>query len=76
MIPDKSSACWRELVTGKLPLKTEMLGLQMLLKRLQRRLQSAAAGSDTGAAAEEVHAFFVKYQGSLENELRSLQERP
>jgi len=72
MIPHPSSPCWRDLVTGKRPVQTDMLGLQMLLKRMQRHLLVAKNDADIRSAAEEVHAFFVKYQGSLTNELRSL----
>jgi len=72
LIPEKSSPCWRQLVTGQHTLKTEMLGLQMLLKRMQRRTLGPHTEADVTAAAEEVHAFFVKYQGSLANELSSL----
>jgi len=72
LIPEKSSPCWRQLVTGQRPLQTEMLGLQMLLKRMQRRTLGPHTEADVASAAEEVHAFFVKYQGSLANELRSL----
>ncbi|BDU72807.1 hypothetical protein [Mesoterricola silvestris] len=72
MIPDKANPCWRHLVTGKNPLQTEMLGLQMLLKRMQRRLVGPHTDADVTAAAEEVHGFFLKYEGSLANELRHL----
>jgi len=72
LIPEKSSPCWRQLVTGQRPLQTEMLGLQMLLKRMQRRTLGPHTAADVASAAEEVHAFFVKYQGSLANELRFL----
>lgn len=72
MIPTASSPCWRNIVTGKHQLKTEMLGLQMLLKRMQRHILATPSEDGIQDAATEVHAFFVKYEGSLSNELRSL----
>ena len=72
MIPDKSSACWREIVSGKRVIQTQMLGLQMLLKRMQRHLAASPDPATVQVSAQEVHAFFVKYESSLANEINSL----
>lgn len=72
MIPEKSNPCWRNLATGKKSIQTEFLGLQMILKRQQRRCLATAPDTTLQAAAEELHAFFVKYQAVLANELKSL----
>lgn len=72
MIPDKSSACWRQLATGKTAIQTQMLGLQMILKRMQRYLAAASDEATIQSAAHDVHAFFLKYESSLTNEIKSL----
>jgi hypothetical protein len=72
MVPDKSSACWRQLVTGNKTIQTESLALQMLLKRMQRSLHAASPTRGVDVAAEELHAFFVKYEKMLANEIKSL----
>ena len=40
---DKSNRKWKDIVTGKLELKTDNFGLQMFLKRAVTRLTPAAA---------------------------------
>lgn len=72
MVPEQSSACWRQLVTGGKVIQTESLALQMLLKRMQRSLQAASPGRGVEEAAAEMHAFFVKYEAMLSNEIKSL----
>lgn len=72
VIPDKSSACWRDFVTGKKTLQTQILGLQMLLKRIQRAAASTPGDATIQAGADEVHAFFVKFEKILANEIKSL----
>ena len=72
MIPDKSSACWRSLATGGKAIKTEQLGLQMLLKRIHSKLTAASPDAEILAAAEELHAFFIKYEKILGDEIKSL----
>ncbi len=72
MVPDKSSACWRQLVTGSKTIQTQSLALQMLLKRMQRGLQTASPARGVDEAVEEMHAFFVKYETMLSNEIKSL----
>jgi len=49
-----------------------MLGLQMILKRMQRHLASAPDEAAIQSAAHEVHAFFQKYESSLSTEIKSL----
>jgi hypothetical protein len=72
VIPDKANPCWREMVTGKRSVQTQMLGLQMILKRMQRHLASSPDDAAIQAAAHEVHGFFLKYESSLSNEIKSL----
>ncbi|MBI1754165.1 MAG: hypothetical protein HY014_10805 [Acidobacteria bacterium] len=72
MVPDKSSSCWRQILTGKKALQTQTLALQMLLKRLQRNITPTTSEADIGIAIGELHAFFTKYQNMLSTEIQSL----
>jgi hypothetical protein len=72
LIPDISHPCWRNLASGKLTLQTQFLGLQMILKRQQRKLEGKPGDAALQAAAEELHGFFVKYEAVLANEIKSL----
>lgn len=71
MVPDKSNAHWKELAAGKKALKTDNLGLQMLLKRVS----SKTAGGDKAEidkAAGELFDFFTKYEKILGAEIAAL----
>ncbi len=72
MIPEKSNACWRELITGKKAIQTQALGLQLVLKRLQRMVSTTSGEPALALAVDELHAFFVKYEKILANEIKSL----
>jgi hypothetical protein len=72
MIPDKSSACWRQLATGSKTVETQILGLQLLLKRIHRTLEKASDAAAINSGAEEIHAFFIKFEKILPNEIKSL----
>jgi len=72
VVPDKSHACWRGLATGTKKIQTEALGLQMLLKRVHGKITPSSPDSEIRAAAEELQAFFAKYEKILGNEIKSL----
>lgn len=72
MVPDKSNSCWRNLANGSKKIQTQTLGLQMLLKRYQGSITPASPATAVNAAADELHAFFVKYEKILGNEIKSL----
>jgi hypothetical protein len=66
---DKSNKKWKELVTGKLGLQTDNLGLQMFLKRTSTKLANQATPDDIEKAVMELHNFFVKYERILQKEI-------
>lgn len=72
MIPDKTHACWRSLATGTKKIQTDALGLQMLLKRIHGKVTPASPDGEIRAAAEELQAFFAKYEKILQNEIKAL----
>lgn len=69
---DKGNRKWRDLVTGKIPLQTDNLGLQMMLKRSSTRLTAQSSAADFEKAITEVHSFFVKYERILQKEIAIL----
>jgi hypothetical protein len=78
VLPDASHPCWRELANGQRSLKTQALGLQLILKRIERAARETPPGALRDVlinlGAEEIHAFFVKYEKLLGAELQALYE--
>ena len=71
MLPEKTNACWKNLASGKKPLTTENLGLQMLLKRVLSKA-SASSAAEIEKGAGELFDFFVKYERILVKEVAAL----
>ena len=66
-VPPLSAPCWARLASGKAVMfKTEHLGMQLLLKRLERSTASESI------KIQEVHSFFSKWQNVLAKEIASL----
>ena len=66
---DSGNKKWKDLVTGKLPLQTDNLGLQMFLKRTTTRLNAQSPAAEIEKAVTEMHSFFVKYERILQKEI-------
>lgn len=66
---DKSNKKWKDLVTGKLTLQTDNLGLQMFLKRTSTKLANQAVPDELDKAVTELHNFFIKYERILQKEI-------
>jgi hypothetical protein len=67
MIPPSSNPCWQRLANGGLQrIKTSHLGTQLLAKRIER------STDPVGVKAAEIHAFFVKWERILANEISQL----
>jgi len=66
-VPPLSNPCWTRLANGGLKrLKTNHLGTQFLVKRMERSTDT------TAVKAAEIHAFFVKWERILTTELDQL----
>ena len=72
MIPEKTNRCWRDLVTQKKTIQTEFLGLQMILKRMQRRIKDNSTDADLQTACAELREFIERHQSALSREIQSL----
>lgn len=66
-IPPINHPCWQRLANGGLTrLKTQHLGTQLLIKRLERSADPAAT------KAAELHSFFIKWERVLPTEIQQL----
>lgn len=66
---DQSNKKWKDLVTGKISLQTDNLGLQMFLKRTTTKLTAVSTPAELEKAITEIHSFFVKYERILQKEI-------
>jgi hypothetical protein len=68
-LPSSDHPCWQKLANGGLAkLTTQQLSLQLMSKRLERSTDS------TTVKAAELHAFFVKWERTLGNEIQQIQK--
>lgn len=65
-IPAQNSACWIKLAQKTNMLKTNHLGTQLMLKRLEK------SSDAPGAKAAEIYAFFAKWQNILRQEIAQI----
>lgn len=66
-LPAPNHPCWLHLASGKaIGFQTRQLALQLMFKRLEREPLSALQ------KAQEIHAFFVKYERILGPEINQL----
>jgi hypothetical protein len=72
VIPNRSDACWRNIATGKKAIQTQTLGLQLIMKRIQRAIAAEPGEAAIGKGAEDIYCFFEKYESILANEIKSL----
>jgi hypothetical protein len=65
----KESRKWKDLITGKLQIQTDNVGLQMFLKRSTTRFATPRPPEELAQRVEELYNFFVKYEHILGKEL-------
>jgi len=66
-LPPSNHPCWQKLASGGISrLKTQQLGIQLMSKRLERSTDPVST------KAAEVHAYFVKWERTLANEIPQL----
>ena len=68
----KQSSKWKDLVTGKLQLKADNVGLQMFLKRSTTRFATPRPPEELEQRVDELYNFFVKYEHILGKELAAI----
>lgn len=70
------SPVWMELLMGRLPLDVRMLGLKLLLSKLQREARLHTDADLHRQAAQEIHRYFVRTRPALAHEWRQLEALP
>ena len=66
-IPDSSHPCWGKLADGGATrIRTQHLGMQLLIKRLERSSESPSQ------KAGEFRSFFAKWEPTLGSEIQQL----
>jgi hypothetical protein len=66
-IPQPEHPCWQRLAAGALSrMKTQHLGTQLMMKRIERSSDPATA------KAKEIQAFFTKWERALPAEIQQL----
>lgn len=66
-IPPSTHPCWQRLAAGTLSrMKTQHLGTQLMIKRLER------SNDPVPVKAQEIQAFFTKWERALSAEVQQL----
>ena len=63
---------WKDLVTGRLVLQTDNVGLQMFLKRSSTRFSTPRPPEELEKRVEEIYSFFIKYEHLLAKEIATI----
>lgn len=66
-LPSANSPCWQRLASGGLSrLRTDHLGTQMMIKRLERSTDPVSK------KATDLHEYFAKWERGLANEIAQI----
>jgi hypothetical protein len=71
-IPAESDPTWMAILLGRMKLDVRMLGLRLLLAKLQREAQLHGDGDLHRQAAGDIHRYFVRSQSQLRHELEQV----
>jgi hypothetical protein len=72
-VPPEDAAVWMALLSGRLPLAAQALGLKLLLSKLVREAATHHDADLHRQAAESLHRYFVRNQALLGPEIAELQ---
>lgn len=71
----EASPVWMDLLAGRLALDVRMLGLKLLLSKLQREARLHTDADLHRQAAQEIHRYFVRSRPALAHEWRQIEAR-
>ncbi len=71
-LPIESALVWQLIVNGDQHLKTNMVGLQMLLEQVRKSVQKDSSIANRQAGIRSLHHFFIKHKGRLGQEITQL----
>lgn len=73
MVPDKSHPRFRELVTGQYAHSFPIFSANMCLSNNLRKVRAGGASPTiVSAAIDDMHAFFVKFEADISDDLRRI----
>jgi len=72
MVPPKTHPNWAALIEGRLDCRFSNAAASMLLFRLQNDVRNDPSPPALLKATDELHAFFTKYERTLETELKTI----
>jgi hypothetical protein len=72
LIPDKSAAIWRDLITGEKEYRFRLVPASMMLARLMRSVQLNGSDDNINQCAEELYHFFTHYHVVLSKDIQIL----
>ncbi len=71
-VPAINHPCWNNLVTGELEIRTEAVGLQMMMERVRQSVQRNPSDSNRIAGIKILHQYFLKHQVRHKPEIQAL----
>lgn len=71
-IPGEDDKCWQQLIDGQLTIRTNTVGLQMMIERIRRAISRNNTATNRMAATKMLRQYFIKHQASARNELAQL----
>lgn len=71
-LPVESALVWQRIINGDQHLKTNMVGLQMLLEQVRKSVQKDSSIANRQAGIRNLLNFFIKHKGRLGQEIAQL----
>ena len=71
-VPPINHECWQKLIDGKIDIKTNAVGLQMMLERVRLSIQRNPTDNNRAAGIKILHQYFLKHQARHREEIQAL----
>lgn len=62
MLPAATHRVWNEIATGKRPIRSENLAINLLVKKNRMSLEKDSSQANIRQLADNTHQFFVHYE--------------
>jgi len=72
MIPMKGDERWIQLAKGEIKHEFKCLPAGLMVSRIHRKLERDASPPALQSYADEVHAFFEKYESILQDDIKRI----
>lgn len=71
-LPAINHPCWQKLIAGELQIKTDAVGLQMMMERVRQSIHRNPSDSNRIAGIKILHQYFLKHQARHKTEIQAL----